>query len=159
MITLLQIKKLDSKVQSAVELISSLKGENSILNEKLEEYKTRIDELEILISGFKNDQGEIEEGILNALSQLDKIEDTISSSAKESSAIPPPEEAEKESGNTNISTKDGSLEDDTETPENDVASTAEQDIPSETDTTTEGELTEPDGTVAAAESGEELDIF
>jgi len=75
MITLDQIKQLDIKVRKAVDKINSLKNENSLLQEKLDNYQLRIEELEILIDTFKEDQGEIEHGIIDALNQLDIIED------------------------------------------------------------------------------------
>lgn len=74
MVTLEQIKQLDAKVAKAVELISQLRQENKALTDKLENYQLRIEELEILINEFKNSQGEIEEGILHALQELDKLE-------------------------------------------------------------------------------------
>ena len=73
MITLDQIRTLDSKVQQAVEEIESLRGENSRLREKLTAYEKKVSELEVLIDGFKNDQGEIEEGIQKALLRLDVL--------------------------------------------------------------------------------------
>ena len=77
MITLDQIKQLDHKVRNAVDKISTLKSENSMLQEKLDNYQIRIEELEVLIDTFKEDQGEIENGIIDALNQLDILEDNI----------------------------------------------------------------------------------
>ena len=74
MITLEQIQRLDGKVKKAVEIIDHLKRENQSLRGELGEYEKRISELEILIEHFKDDQKEIEEKILHALSQLDHIE-------------------------------------------------------------------------------------
>lgn len=73
MISLDQIKKLDAKVTSAVRLIDELRKENNSLKEKLGSYQSRIEELEVLISDFKEDQGEIEEGIVHALEQLEQL--------------------------------------------------------------------------------------
>ena len=78
MITLDQVKRLDKKVQAAVELIRSLKVENSSLQNKLTERESRAKELEALVSQFKEDQGEIEKGIARALKHLDQLEDNIS---------------------------------------------------------------------------------
>ncbi|MDA3937698.1 MAG: cell division protein ZapB [Spirochaetia bacterium] len=77
MITLDQIKQLDSKVRKAIDKINSLKSANNILQEKLDTYQIRIEELEILIQTFKEDQGEIEHGIIDALNQLDIMEENI----------------------------------------------------------------------------------
>lgn len=78
MITLEHIRKLDQKVSAAITTISALRGENEALKEKLGDYEKRIQELEKLVDEFKEDQSEIEQGILNALSQLDKLEDDMS---------------------------------------------------------------------------------
>lgn len=80
MITIEQIQELDQKVQAAVQRISTLKGENTSLQSKLGEYEKRIAELEILIDRFKQDQSEIENGIIRALEQLDHLEDSIDDS-------------------------------------------------------------------------------
>jgi FtsZ-binding cell division protein ZapB len=81
MISLEQIKTLDDKVKQAVSVIDDLRGENSRLKQKLNSYQSRIEELERLIGDFKRDQGAIEQGILDAIDQLDKLEH----------APPPPE--------------------------------------------------------------------
>lgn len=83
MITLEQIQKLDEKVTAAVQVIRNLKEENASLQEKLDQYQGRIDELEVLINTFKKDQGKIEQGIINALEQLNELEDAIAEEAAE----------------------------------------------------------------------------
>ena len=77
MITLDQIKQLDHKVRKAIDKINTLNSENNMLQEKLDNYQLRIEELEVLIDTFKEDQGEIENGIIDALNQLDILEDNI----------------------------------------------------------------------------------
>jgi chromosome segregation ATPase len=77
MVTLDQIRNLEAKVQRTVAYISELKDENSLLQKNLEKYRERIDELEVLINGYKEDQNEIEQGIMSALSHLDRLEDDI----------------------------------------------------------------------------------
>lgn len=77
MITLDQIKQLDHKVRKAIDKINTLNSENNMLQEKLDNYQLRIEELEVLIDTFKADQGEIENGIIEALNQLDILEDNI----------------------------------------------------------------------------------
>ena len=64
------------KVQAAVGQIGSLKQENTSLKTKLDEYQKRIGELEVLIDRIKQDQQEIEDGILRALEKLDHLEDS-----------------------------------------------------------------------------------
>lgn len=97
MITLEQIQRLDIKVKRAVDTIENLKKENSSLRDTLGQYEKRISELEILISRFKDDQQEIENKILHALSQLDRIEDEITAPNKadiEETRSPQPEAAD-----------------------------------------------------------------
>lgn len=91
MLTIEQVRALDEKVRMAVELIDSLRSENSALRGKLDEYKKRIDELENVVDSFKLDQMEIEEGIMDVLVQLDKLEDQITAP----SAPAAPEAAEE----------------------------------------------------------------
>ena len=74
MITLEQIRLLDRKVNQAVEMIDSLKRENRMLSGKLESYQTKISELEVLLSGLKDDQSEVEQGFQKALETLSGIE-------------------------------------------------------------------------------------
>jgi chromosome segregation ATPase len=54
-----------------------LKEENVLLNNKLETCQKRIDELEVLIQRFKEDQVRIEEGIVSALNNLNRFEDDV----------------------------------------------------------------------------------
>jgi chromosome segregation ATPase len=77
MLTLDQIRKLEAKVQRAVSYIAELKDEKTLLKQKLETYQERIEELEVLITDYKEDQQEIEQGIKNALFHLDQLEDDI----------------------------------------------------------------------------------
>ena len=81
MISLQQIKQLETRVHSAVARIQSLTAENTTLQENLSSYERRIDELEKLVSAFKSDQQEIEAGIIAALSQLDGLEDAVADPA------------------------------------------------------------------------------
>ncbi|RKX92365.1 MAG: cell division protein ZapB [Spirochaetes bacterium] len=85
MISVEQIHKLESKVLKAVDVIKSLREENNLLKEKLSGYEKRIEELEVFIDSFKQDQTTIEEGILNALNQLDLLEDIVSVSDSDTS--------------------------------------------------------------------------
>lgn len=75
MIRLEQIRELNDKVQSTLEVIRVLRDENDLLRSKLEENETRVKELEVLVSSFRNDQDEIEEGITGILLQLDRLEE------------------------------------------------------------------------------------
>ncbi|MDR3356824.1 MAG: cell division protein ZapB [Spirochaetaceae bacterium] len=77
MVTVEQVRQLETKVAKAIEYINKLTDENTLLKNKLDSYQTRIDELEVLIQRFKEDQGRIEEGILSALDRLNRFEDDV----------------------------------------------------------------------------------
>jgi hypothetical protein len=114
MVTLEQVKLLEAKVIQTIEYVERISRENSQLQGKLDSYRKRIDELEVLIQKFREDQGRIEEGILAALERLNKFEDAIeksiadpvrpppASKASQREAVPekpaPPEPDESETG-------------------------------------------------------------
>ncbi|GHU85270.1 hypothetical protein FACS189473_4120 [Spirochaetia bacterium] len=80
MVTLEQIKLLETKVARTIEIVNRVTDENTFLKGKLENYQKRIDELEVLIQRFKEDQGRIEEGIVSALNRLNQFEEAIEGS-------------------------------------------------------------------------------
>jgi hypothetical protein len=90
MVTLEQVKLLETKVVRAIEYVERISRENFQLQEKLDSYQKRIDELEELIRQFREDQGRIEEGILAALERLNKFEDAIEKKIADS-PVPRPE--------------------------------------------------------------------
>jgi hypothetical protein len=77
MVSLEQVKLLETKVAKAIDFVSRVTDENSLLKGTLESYRKRIDELEGLVQRFKDEQGRIEEGILSALERLNQFEDAI----------------------------------------------------------------------------------
>jgi len=90
MINLEQVKLLETKVAKAVDYVERLAKENATLHRqeaelqtRLESYQKRIDELEVLVMGFKEDQGRIEEGILAALDRLSQFEKAVEKSLKD----------------------------------------------------------------------------
>jgi FtsZ-binding cell division protein ZapB len=90
MISLEQVQLLESRVSKAIEYVRRISTENEELisqrdelNEKLESYQKRIDELEVHIMRFKEDQGRIEDGIIAALDRLSQFEEAFESSLKE----------------------------------------------------------------------------
>ena len=89
MISLEQIKQLETRVHSAVARIRSLSAANTTLKESLSSYEGRIDELEKLVSAFKSEQQEIEAGIIAALSQLDGLEDAVAEPPAQSYSAEP----------------------------------------------------------------------
>jgi FtsZ-binding cell division protein ZapB len=80
MVSLEQVKLLEAKVARAIDYVERVSGENTALREKLDSYQRRIDELEVLVQRFKEDQGRIEDGILSALDRLNQFEDAIEKS-------------------------------------------------------------------------------
>jgi TolA-binding protein len=76
MITLEQIRLLESKITRALDLIRVLKEENSTLRKGLESAQRRMRELETLVDGFKTDQKEIESVIVRTLHNLDELEES-----------------------------------------------------------------------------------
>ena len=90
MVNLEQVKLLEAKVAKTIDFVERVSRENAALlrqeaelQQRLESYQKRIDELEVLIMGFKEEQGRIEDGILSALDRLSQFEDAIEKSLKE----------------------------------------------------------------------------
>ena len=79
MVSLEQVKLLESKVTNVIEYVKKVTDENSKLKEKLNSYQKRIEDLEILVQQFKENQGRIEDGILSALDRLNQFEDALES--------------------------------------------------------------------------------
>ena len=77
MVSLEQVKLLETKVIKTIEYVRKIGEENKLLKEKLNSYQHRNDELETQISQFKEDQSRIEDGILSALDRLNQFEDAL----------------------------------------------------------------------------------
>ena len=106
MISLEQVQLLESKVARAVEYVQKVTAENAALSSertglqaKLEANQKRIDELEVLVMRFKEDQGRIEDGIMAALNRLSQFEEAFENSLKEkvTAKKPAPKTREKPS--------------------------------------------------------------
>lgn len=95
MLSLDQVHLLENHVEKAVGKITSLTAENERLRSQLSTLQERVHELEGFVTGFKDDQGKIEAGILNALEQLGALENTITSEAVQEEA--PVEKIQEES--------------------------------------------------------------
>ena len=94
MVSLEQVKLLETKVAKAIEYVEQVAGEKAqwlqreaalLQNEtelraKLESCQKRIDELEVLVMRFKEDQSRIEDGILSALDRLSQFEEAVAQS-------------------------------------------------------------------------------
>ena len=94
MVSLEQIKLLESRVSRALDIVTRVTEENSFLKGKLETYQKRIDELEVLIARFREDQSRIEEGIISALENLSRFEDAVEGGARREAAPAAPSAAQ-----------------------------------------------------------------
>jgi FtsZ-binding cell division protein ZapB len=90
MISLEQVQLLEAKVSKAIEYVQQVNSENATLiseraslQKKLDANQKRIDELEVLVMRFKEDQGRIEDGIIAALDRLSQFEEAFENSLKE----------------------------------------------------------------------------
>jgi FtsZ-binding cell division protein ZapB len=90
MLSLEHVQLLESRVAKAIEYIQRVDAENAALCEeraglqtKLETNQKRLDELEMLVMRFKEDQGRIEDGIMAALNRLSQFEEAFENSLKE----------------------------------------------------------------------------
>ena len=156
MIELRHIQELEKKVHSALELIHGLRSENTELKSKLEGYQGRIEELERLVTEFKEDQGAIEEGILRALKKLDSLEDSVTGAGERAQKGASPKPPVVESTTPPSDASDGApeaTEDASEGPEN-------EDTPPEDASDEEGSDEEASDEDEPPDTGEsELDIF
>ena len=87
MLSLEQVKLLESKVSKAIDYVKSVTEENVRLKGKLDSYQKRIEELEVLMQLFKEEQSRIEDGILSALDRLNQFEDALESTLSGESAL------------------------------------------------------------------------
>jgi predicted nucleic acid-binding Zn-ribbon protein len=77
MVTLEQVRQLETKIGKAIDYVNRLNRENIRLRGELDGSEKRIAELEDMVQRFREDQGRIEEGILSALERLDQFEDAM----------------------------------------------------------------------------------
>jgi hypothetical protein len=94
MISLEQVKLLDSKVARTIDYVKKVIDENRQLKENLSSYQKRIDELDILVSHFRQDQNRIEDGILSALDRLNQFEGAVETLLSAEGKLQPPVAAE-----------------------------------------------------------------
>lgn len=81
MITLDQVRALETRVEKALGAMDRLTAENTALRETVAREKARAVELERTIEEFRRDQNRIEQGILHALERLNAFEDAVLESA------------------------------------------------------------------------------
>ncbi|GBU27148.1 hypothetical protein R84B8_00673 [Treponema sp. R8-4-B8] len=94
MISLEQVQLLETKVAKAIEYVQRVNSENAALmseraglQQKLDANQKRLDELELLVMRFKEDQGRIEDGIVAALDRLSQFEEAFEKSLKEKTTV------------------------------------------------------------------------
>jgi chromosome segregation ATPase len=109
MVSLEQVRLLESKVTRTVDYVKKLTEENKQLKGRLDSYHRRIEELEVLIQNFKEDQSRIEDGILSALDRLNQFEDALETTL--SAELPGPIPAAKEEPVIEISPLRSGVED------------------------------------------------
>ena len=95
MVSIKQIKNLEEKVFKTVELIKALKQENKILNSEVESANKKIEELEQIISDYRSAQVEVEEGLANAIKQLDELDNISTSNVAIQGVVSKPNKAEE----------------------------------------------------------------
>jgi predicted nuclease with TOPRIM domain len=90
MISLEQVLLLETRVAKAIDYVKKVTADNAALVSQREELQAklnanqkRIDELEVLVMRFKEDQGRIEDGIIAALDRLSQFEEAFEHSLKE----------------------------------------------------------------------------
>jgi len=167
MINLEQVKLLESKVAKAIDYIERVIAENAALRQRetelqlrLESYQKRIDELDVIIMQFREDHGQIENGILAALDRLTKFEEALEKSVG-AGKIKIKEPAVQQTVKTPKAAKKETENDETEKNCFEIAETAEtitiHSLEEEEDIT--DPLTDEEPSVLPETEGEELDIF
>jgi len=77
MVSLEQVKLLETKVIKTIEHVKKVTEENTLLKGRLDSCQQRIDELEVLVKQFREEESRIEDGILSALDRLNQFEDAL----------------------------------------------------------------------------------
>ena len=77
MISLDQVLLLEQKVESAVEKIKQLEGENAALRNKCSELTNALSAKTEQLTAFENEQKTIESGIIKAIDRLNSIEHSV----------------------------------------------------------------------------------
>ena len=86
MISLDQIRTLESRVQRVISRLQQVEAENRELRERAAAGKQRLTQLQQQLDRHSEDQAEIERGILSTLEQLDQVD-----TEAEPHAVPEPE--------------------------------------------------------------------
>ena len=92
MISLDQVTLLEEKVESAVEKIKQLEGENAALRNKCSELTNALSAKTEQLAAFENEQKTIESGIIKAIDRLNSIEHSVLKKADSIEKAAPVEE-------------------------------------------------------------------
>jgi hypothetical protein len=87
MVTLEQVRQLETKIGKAIDYVSRVNDENIRLRGELDGSERRAADLEDTVRRFQEEQGRIEEGLLAAMKRLDQFEDIVSDSLSEVQAV------------------------------------------------------------------------
>ena len=174
MVHIEQVRLLEERVQKVIARIGELQTENRELREQAGVDQEKIAELEGRIESFSTNQEEIERGILNALHQLDEVEDAVMA-AGESRTVPTvdekPAETASADGEDRTAEADITIEPTPAEDERPEASgrAAEEEVPppaddtvsteSESVTAATADVPPTEETEGDEEPGPELDIF
>ena len=77
MISLNQIRLLEQKIESILDLVSALQIEKAALENQNTKLKAEVQELAAKCSRFEQDEEKIEQGILSVLNRLNNMEDAV----------------------------------------------------------------------------------
>ena len=89
MLSLEQVKLLESRVTNTIDYVKKVTAENIQLKEKLDFNQKRLEELEVQAKQVKENQSRIEEGILSALNRLNQFEDALDIKPRAEPKLPP----------------------------------------------------------------------
>ncbi len=92
MSTLEKVQLLEERIKKAILLIEKLKTENASLKDEVELLQMHNEELKSYTSDYSKNSKLIEEGIVSALSQLEKLEDSAAAEETQSEELPPEED-------------------------------------------------------------------
>ena len=79
MLTLDQVKLLENKVESLIEMVKTLYEERDVLRDSLQKKDKKIEELSAKVDTYEAEQAKIEERVVHALNQLDVFQNSVAS--------------------------------------------------------------------------------
>ncbi len=89
MISLNQIRLLEQRVESILQLVERLKNEKSVLEKENADLKSDSKRLYKKCADLEEAEGKIEEGILSVLNRLNDMEDAIQNASSDKEPVPP----------------------------------------------------------------------